>query len=222
MLAGGNDKSLTVYKVDGGLTKLWGPVQCDAAPRSIDLFNGQILLALKNGSVCELPWSADGTAKPNVVMTSHCDGEVWGLDVVTIGKGEYRALTSCDDNRILSYNAITHQALAEGIVHALPDKPKKEKAGFKGGASSMSSLPASNQSRCVVYNADLKHLAVADNKGLVTIREVDWAAVDARTPGSLDNVKKTLFKELKAKAKWIECMVYSPDSKHLCVGSHDD
>lgn len=40
-------------------------------------------------------------------MTSHCEGEVWGLDVVTISKGEYRFLTSADDNRVLAYNVVT-------------------------------------------------------------------------------------------------------------------
>ena len=49
-----------------------------------------------------------GTAKPNVVMTSHCDGEVWGLDVVDIGNGQMRMITSGDDNRILTYNLETH------------------------------------------------------------------------------------------------------------------
>jgi hypothetical protein len=37
-------------------------------------------------------------------MTSHCDGEVWGLDVVTLDDGSLRILTSADDNRILAYN----------------------------------------------------------------------------------------------------------------------
>ena len=176
---------------------------------------------MKNGSVCELPWSQGGTAKPNVVMTSHCDGEVWGLDVVSLGGGEYRMLTSADDNRVLAYNIKTKQVLAEGIVNQPSTKKTKDKGGFKGGASSMSSQPANCQSRCVAYNDTLKHLAVADNKGHVTIRTIDWAAVDARTPGSLDQVKTTLFKEVK-KAEWIETMVFSPDSKHLAVGSHDN
>lgn len=185
------------------------------------MFNGNILLGLKNGSICELPWSAAGTVKPNVVMTSHCDGEVWGLDIVTLADGSLRMLTSADDNRVLAYNPKTKVVLAEGIVNQPSAKKVKDKGGFKGGASSMSNLPANQQSRCVVYNDTLKHLAVADNKGIVTIREIDWAAVDARTPGSLDVVKKTLFKEIK-KAGWIEVMVFSPDSKHLAVGSHDD
>jgi hypothetical protein len=106
VLAAGNDKTLTCYKFDGSLSKLWS-IATDAPARSIDLFNGQILLGLKNGSVCEMPFSAQGTNKPNVVMTSHCEGEVWGLDVVTISKGEYRLLTSCDDNRVLAYNIVT-------------------------------------------------------------------------------------------------------------------
>jgi len=38
-LVGGNDKTLTVYKFDGALTKLWS-VGVDAAPRSVDLFKG--------------------------------------------------------------------------------------------------------------------------------------------------------------------------------------
>jgi WD40 repeat protein len=86
----------------------------------------------------------------------------------------------------------------------------------------MSSQPPECQSRAVAYCKELKHLAVANNVGIVTIREVDWAKVDAREPGSLDNIiKKNLFKEVK-KAEWIEAMVYSPDAKWLAVGSHDN
>ena len=74
-------------------------------------------MGLKNGSLVELPWTADGKGVPNVVMTSHCDGEVWGLDIVDIdGKGSLRIITSADDNRILTYDATTHKALAEGKV----------------------------------------------------------------------------------------------------------
>lgn len=85
----------------------------------------------------------------------------------------------------------------------------------------MSSQPAQCQSRCVAYDATLGHLAVANNKGAVTIRAVDWNAVDQGQPGALDNVQKTLFTKLK-RAEWIETMVYSPDSKWLAIGSHDN
>jgi hypothetical protein len=52
---------------------------------------------------------------------------------------------------------------------------KKDKGGYKGGASSMSSQPPNCQSRCIAYSHELGHLAVSDNNGLVTIRELDWA-----------------------------------------------
>jgi hypothetical protein len=137
VLVGGNDKTITTYKFDGALTKLWNTA-VDAAPRSLDLYQGQILMGLKNGSLVEMTWSADGKSKPNVIMTSHCDGEVWGLDFVDIGGGEYRIITSADDNRILAYDVKKHKALAEGIVLEAKKK-KKDKGGYKGGASSMSS-----------------------------------------------------------------------------------
>ena len=40
-------------------------------------------------------------------MASHCDGEVWGMEVITTDGGT-RLITSSDDNRILAYNTKTH------------------------------------------------------------------------------------------------------------------
>lgn len=85
----------------------------------------------------------------------------------------------------------------------------------------MSSQPPQNQSRSVAYNSATQQLAVANNKGIVTIREIDWNAVDNGTPGALDVVSKTLCKKVK-KAEWIETMVYSPCKKYLAIGSHDN
>lgn len=88
----------------------------------------------------------------------------------------------------------------------------------------MSSAPSDQQSRCVAYNHTLKHLAVANNIGEVTIREVDWKKVDAGDPEGLNNIICTLFEDPKGKKKyeWIEAMAYSPDNKFLAVGSHDN
>ena len=148
VLAGGNDKTLTVFKFDGALKKLW-TIACDAAPRSVDMFGGQILLGMKNGSICELAWTADGSAHPRAVMTSHCDGETWGLEVCHTDSGELRVITSGDDNRLLAYNPRTYQVLAEGQVN---DKAKVKKLkAARGGASSMSSQPSACQSRCVAF-----------------------------------------------------------------------
>lgn len=81
------------------------------------MFDGNILMGYKNGSLTITPFTKDGKAEPKVIMTSHCDGEVWGLKVIDIsgkGKGDLRAITSGDDNRILSYDLKKHLALAEG------------------------------------------------------------------------------------------------------------
>lgn len=113
VLAGGNDKTLTVYKFTGSLEKLWN-IATDAAPRSVDLFKGQILIGMKNGSIAEMEMTEKATAKPNVVMTSHCDGEAWGIDVVDFEDGSMRLLTVADDNRVLAYDPKERKVLAEG------------------------------------------------------------------------------------------------------------
>lgn len=177
-------------------------------------------MGLKNGSLVELPFSADGQARQNVVMTSHCDGEVWGLEVCET-EGGLRLITTGDDNRVLTYNPKTHQSLVEGIVTDLQGKKVKEKKGYKGGASSMSSQPAQCQSRCVAYDDKHGQMVIANNKGICTVRNIDWNLIDKREPGCLDEVKKTLFKDVK-KAEWIECMSFSPCGKFLAVGSHDN
>lgn len=71
------------------------------------------------------------------------------------------------------------------------------------------------------YLDSKKHLAVANNCGVVTIRLVDWDKVDSGDNSGLNNVIKTLFEGLK-KAEWIEFMCYSPNGKYLGVGSHDN
>jgi len=177
-------------------------------------------MGMKTGSIIEMPFTNNGKAKLNRVMTSHCDGEVWGLEVVELGKGQTRIITSADDNRLLAYDVKSKYALAEGRVDEV-GKKKKDKGGYRGGASTMASTSANCQSRCVAYSAKLKQLAVANNKGTVTIRDVDWDEVDQGIPGSFDKIKKTLFKDLK-KAEWIECMAFSPCDQYLAVGSHDN
>jgi hypothetical protein len=175
LLVGGADKTISSYTINNGgaLSKAW-TIPTDSPPRSIDLFNGSLLMGLKNGSICVMPYSANAqaNAKAHVVMNSHCDGETWGMEVCTLENGETRLITTGDDNRILCYNPVTWQVLCEGKVHS--GAVKKEKKGYRGGASSMSTQPAQCQSRCVAYNSATKQLAVSNNKGVVTIRDIDW------------------------------------------------
>ena len=140
VLVGTNEKAINAYKYSGKLDDkpLWTLDTADK-PLSLDLFNETILMGLKNGSLLTMPM-AEKAGEANLIMTSHCDGEVWGLQVVDIGKGELRAITSADDNRILTYDVKKHKALAEGTIK---EKSKyKEPKGYRGGASSMSSKKA--------------------------------------------------------------------------------
>lgn len=225
VIVGGSNKTLSLYKVSGdNLQKLWS-VDTAAAPRSVDLFQGRFLLGLKNGTLVDMPVSSDGSGRQTNVMISHGDGEVWGCEIVNMPDGGMRLVTSADDNRILCYDLKTHKSLAEGIVGA-PSKKKKPTRPKRGGASTMSSQPADCQSRCVAYCVKLGHLAVANNNGIVTIREIDWNLIDQGDAIGINSVKCTLFKKLK-KAEWIETMHYSlPNASGnqdwLAVGSHDN
>merc|ERR1712187_1098838 len=80
VLVGGNDKTLNCYSIDGksiSKTPTW-TLTVDSPPRSIDVFGGNILMGYKNGSLTVMPYSKNGNAQADVIMTSHCDGEVWG------------------------------------------------------------------------------------------------------------------------------------------------
>lgn len=218
IFAGGNDKKINVYSFDGkSLTKLRA-MDLEAAPRSIDVYNGQMIAGLKNGNIMVSPVSANDF---KVVMRSHCDGEIWGLEVIHLEGGEVRVLTSADDGRILAYDLSKRGCLAEGAVNVEGKEKKKKKKAIKGGASSMSSQPPEAQSRCLAYLDSKKHLAVANNVGRVTIRDIDWAQVDSGDSTGLNNVINVLFDKIK-KPEWIEFMSYSPDEKYLGVGSHDN
>ena len=78
--------------------------------------------------------------------------------------------------------------MAEGLVGA-PSKKKKPTKKKRGGASSMSSQPAECQSRCVAYCAEKGHLAVSNNNGIVTIREIDWKLIDEGDSIGINSVK---------------------------------
>ena len=52
-------------------------------PRSIDFFNGNLLVGLRNGSILEFKdvMTAD-SPQEKCLMKSHFEGEIWGLAVV--------------------------------------------------------------------------------------------------------------------------------------------
>jgi hypothetical protein len=99
--------------------------------RSIDLFNGNLLVGLKNGSIVEYHNAIEAEeTKEHTLMQSHFEGELWGITVV----GQSHILTVGDDNRIMLFNAETHTC--ERIGKISDHKPKNVAKAKASTASS--------------------------------------------------------------------------------------
>jgi len=130
-------------------------------------------------------------------MHSHCEGEVWGLDVTSGGSG---ILTSGDDNQVIFWDIDQRRR-----VKSVKVSDRKE-SSKRGKASTLSNHPASQCSRAVA--ADPDWIAVAANDGSVSIRS------------SASPSKEEVL--LQDSEEWIEVMAFSPDHSMLAVGSHDN
>lgn len=83
-------------------------------PRSIDFFNGNLLVGLRNGSILEFKdvMTSDSPAE-NCLIQSHFEGEVWGLEVAA---AQNKVITSGDDNKIMMYDYSTRRFDRKGTV----------------------------------------------------------------------------------------------------------
>lgn len=188
LYSGGKDGKLNVIDTN---TKQIESTQEFSFIRAIDVADGKMLVGQRDGTIvlCE-----GGDRK--AIMSSHSDGEVWGLTQQADGS----IVTSADDNKVMFWDPVSRTHTKTVKV-----SDRREKAR-RGGASTLSRLPDSQCSRCVAVNAD--YIAVAGNDGKVSIR----AQSDPSTEISLLGESK----------EWIEVMAFSPDNKYLAVGSHDN
>jgi hypothetical protein len=72
-------------------------------PKSVDFYNGNLLVGLRNGTIVEYPKvleSSEGTPDSRILVQSHFEGELWGLYVLD----DNTLLTGCDDNKVLCYD----------------------------------------------------------------------------------------------------------------------
>ncbi len=208
MVSGGAD--LTVKLLDPSTLTVTKSFIVDSVPRSVDL-QTYLLVGLRSGTILE--FDVDKNAK-ETIMQAHHDGESWGLCVIE-DQGKY--FTSGDDNKVLMYDIETRKVIQKGEVRVLDEEGKDPLAGkvkkLVGGASTTSKEPPERQSRALAYDSTLKHLAVSDNKGDVTIRQVSF------DKGSNLNV---IIQTLTNPTEWVEEMAYNPQSNMLAVGSHDN
>ena len=125
-------------------------------------------------------------------MHSHHDGELWALTLIE-ERGVF--ITAADDNKLLMYDMESKKCIQKGWIDepiegqtaALEAAKAQAKSARSGGASTTSSEPPVRQCRAVAWNLKLKHLAVATNSGLVTIREVTFVK-----GSDLNNIVSTL------------------------------
>ncbi len=102
-------------------------------PKSVDLFNGNLLVGLRNGTIIEYPKvleSSDSTPEQRTLVSSHFEGETWGLCVVD----DSSVVTSGEDNRINLFDFEGKKFIRGGKV----SENKMKDSAKKSTASSMS------------------------------------------------------------------------------------
>jgi len=124
--------------------------------RAIDFHNGQLLVGTRNGTLTVVGHADDSRKE---IMHSHNEGEVWGLDIT-----QSEVVTSGDDNQVICWDFNSRTRTKSVIVSERSVKSKR------GGASTLSNLPASKCSRAVAITSHF--LAVAANDGSVSIRSI--------------------------------------------------
>jgi len=206
LVCGSKDAKVAIISVNAGTFKLEKMIDMEAAtltvPKSIDFFNNNLLVGLRNGTIMEFK-NALGEGSENAgktLMQSHFEGEMWGLTVVD----SERVLTTCDDNKAMLFNFATKQVERSGLVST----NKKPKATFKSTAATSSQFLANKQARAITYSAKHNHVVVCSNLGKVSIRDFN------------DLDKKIC--SLKEAKEWCEVCEFSPDESMLAVGSHCD
>lgn len=113
-------------------------------PKSVDFFNGNLLVGLRNGTIIEYPKvleSGDSVPEHRVLMTSHFEGEAWGLHVLD----DNTVITSGDDNRINLFDSGSKKFVRSGKV----SENKMKDPAKKSTASSISQFPPNKQARAV-------------------------------------------------------------------------
>ena len=173
--------------------------------RAIDCKDGTLLVGLRNGTITQRPCGdGEGIDKEREIMHSHNEGEVWGLDM-----HENMVITSGDDNQVIFWSWKNRCKLGSTYVS------KESKKAARGGASTLSNLPASQQSRSIAASGWLTTgvcvLAIGCNDGTVSIRSFE----------DYDDTGKVLCTISDSK-EWIEVMSFSPCKSMLAVGSHDN
>lgn len=195
VVTGGKDNVLIVYTEE---FKEIRRLKVSALPKALDQNGeGNFVVGLRDGSIVEF---VNGS-QPKLLMSSHSDGETWGLDICP---KTGLIVTTSDDNKIMVWDPKARKCVSTGTINP--------KAGVKNkilGASTLSAFPPNQCARAVAINPFTGHVAVGVNNGELSVRK------------SLQDIDTVVAHKTDAK-EWIEALQYSPCGKFLAVGSHDN
>jgi len=97
LISGSKESKIAIITNAGGNFKLEKTVDLGYMalkyPKSIDFFNNNLLLGLRNGSIMEVKNVLDEKSETKILTHSHYEGETWGLTVF-----ENKFATSGGDN----------------------------------------------------------------------------------------------------------------------------
>ena len=138
IISGGKDKRIAIIEAKNGNFKLEKFIDLSASfPKSLDFFNGNLLVGLRNGSIVEFKEALTAeNVSEKILMQSHFEGEVWGLELI---ESENKVITCGDDNQFKEYNYGDKACLRSGKLS--DHKPKNAAKVKQVTASSMSIYP---------------------------------------------------------------------------------
>lgn len=111
LISGGKDNRIVIYSAKGGEYAQEKVIDFETSyARSIDYFNGRILIGLRNGSIYEIN---EATEEKKHVMASHHEGEAWGLEVVP---EDGIILTIGDDNKVMVFDYENKKFIRKGTI----------------------------------------------------------------------------------------------------------
>ena len=122
LYSGGKDGF--VHEIDVGSMESANSWDFGNLVRAVDVKDGNLLVGLRNGDIWLRPC---GGGEGKAIMSSHCDGEIWGLDSCG-GK----IITSGDDNQVIVWDPAKRCKEAGYIVSTESVRAKR------GGASTLS------------------------------------------------------------------------------------
>lgn len=132
LISGGLDKKILVHSTNGGEFKLEQNIDLGfpAHPKSLDYYNGKILVGLRNGSIYEID---EASGEKKLLLASHHEGESWGLEILS---EDNLILTSGDDNKVMAFDFVNRRFVREGKV-AFQNQPREEEKSKQSTASTL-------------------------------------------------------------------------------------